>query len=60
MRAFFADSLDKMHVPWAVEGLSDAATSPAVPFLWRTGHFFISMSTAKSLVLWFGGSGISQ
>jgi hypothetical protein len=32
MRAYFANGVDKMHIPWAVEGL------PTLLHLW-TGHF---------------------
>jgi hypothetical protein len=40
MRAFYANGVDKMHVPWAVEGLP-SLLHLSVFLLWRTGHFSV-------------------
>jgi hypothetical protein len=47
MRAFFADGVDKMHIPWAVEGLPTLLHLSLFLFFGGLAIFF-SMSTVKS------------
>jgi hypothetical protein len=42
MRTFFADGVDSMHIPWAVEGLLTLLHLSLSPLLWRTGHFSVT------------------
>jgi hypothetical protein len=39
MRAFFANGVEKMHIPWAVKGLPTVLHLSLFLFFWRTDYF---------------------
>jgi hypothetical protein len=58
MRAFFANGVDKMHIPWAVEGLPTLLHLSLFLFFGGLVIFLFNV-TRKSSPAWFGGSGFS-
>ncbi|KAH9987491.1 hypothetical protein BJV77DRAFT_789145 [Russula vinacea] len=58
MRAFFNNGAEKMHIPWAVEGLP-ALLHLSLFLFFGDWPFSCSMSTMKSSPAWFCGSGFS-
>jgi hypothetical protein len=59
MQAYYADGVDKMHIPWAVEGLPTLLHLSVFLFFGGLIIFLLSISTMKSSYLWSGGSGFS-
>jgi hypothetical protein len=56
MYAFFADSVDPMHIPWEVEGLP---TLLHLLLFYSLDDWMVfgSIWTGKPSPAWFGGSG---
>ena len=59
MYAFFADSVDTMHIPWAVEELP---TLLHLLLFYSLADWMVfgSIWTGKPSPAWFGGSGSTQ